>query len=52
MQQFIPLIIAILVLLCFSAFFSMSETALISLSKIKLRHMISKGIKNSKLVHQ
>ncbi len=52
MQQFIPLIIAILVLLCFSAFFSMSETALISLSKIKLRHMISKGIKNSKLVQQ
>ncbi|MDD5270611.1 MAG: hemolysin family protein [Candidatus Omnitrophica bacterium] len=52
MQQFIPLIIAILVLLCFSAFFSMSETALISLNKIKLRHMISKGIKNSKLVHQ
>ncbi|MFA5164746.1 MAG: hemolysin family protein [Candidatus Omnitrophota bacterium] len=52
MHQFIPLIIALFVLVCFSAFFSMSETALISLNKIKLRHMISKGVKNSKLVQQ
>ncbi|MFA6356331.1 MAG: hemolysin family protein [Candidatus Omnitrophota bacterium] len=52
LHQFIPLLISIGVLLCFSAFFSMSETALISLSKIRLRHMISKGAKNAKLVHQ
>jgi len=40
------------VLLVLSAFFSMSETALISLSKIKLRHLVSKGAKNAKLVQQ
>jgi Mg2+/Co2+ transporter CorB len=40
------------ILVVMSAFFSMSETALISLSKIKLRHLVSKGAKNAKLVQQ
>ncbi|MFA5334378.1 MAG: hemolysin family protein [Candidatus Omnitrophota bacterium] len=52
MHQFIPLLISLGILILFSAFFSMSETALISLNKIKLRHMISKGVKNAKLVQQ
>lgn len=50
LHQFIPLLISIGVLLLFSAFFSMSETALISLSKIRLRHLISRGVKNAKIV--
>lgn len=36
----IPIIIAILVLFLLSAFFSMAEGALISLNKIRLRHMV------------
>lgn len=48
--EFLPLLIAIGFLLIMSAFFSMSETALISLSKIRLRHLIAKGAKHAKLV--
>ena len=44
--QFIILII----LISLSAFFSMSETALTSLSKIRLRTMIDENIKNAKLI--
>ncbi|MCX5716645.1 MAG: CNNM domain-containing protein, partial [Candidatus Omnitrophica bacterium] len=33
-----------------SCFCSMSETALISLSKIRLRHLVDKGVKNAKVV--
>lgn len=51
-KDFLPLFLWISVLLLLSAFFSMSETALISLSRIRLRHMMSKGIKNAKLVHK
>jgi len=52
LKDFIPLLFGVGVLLLLSAFFSMSETALISLSKIRLRHMMSKGTKNAKLVHR
>src|SRR3989338_6813223 len=34
------LLIALLVLVCFSAFFSASEAALIALNKVRLRHML------------
>ena len=37
----------LLFLMALSFFFSMSETALIALSKIKLRHMLSKGVKGA-----
>ncbi|MDD5072753.1 MAG: hemolysin family protein [Candidatus Omnitrophica bacterium] len=51
LKVFWPLLIAIGVLLVLSAFFSMSETALISLNKIRLRHLMSKGNKKAKLVY-
>ncbi|OGX29490.1 MAG: hypothetical protein A3F87_04515 [Omnitrophica WOR_2 bacterium RIFCSPLOWO2_12_FULL_51_24] len=51
LKEFWPLLLAIGILLIFSAFFSMSETALISLSKIRLRHLLAKGTKNAKLVY-
>ena len=37
----------LLVLMAISFFFSMTETALIALSKIKLRHMLAKGVKGA-----
>jgi putative hemolysin len=37
----------VLILMAISFFFSMSETALIALSKIKLRHMLAKGVKGA-----
>lgn len=40
-------IIFLFVLLGFSAFFSASETALMSLSKIRIRHMVEEGYKNA-----
>lgn len=43
-------VIILIVLLMFSAFFSASETALMSLSKIRLRHMVDEGVKGSKTV--
>ncbi len=51
LQSFVPLLITMAILLLLSAFFSMSETALIALSKIRLRHLMAKGTKNAKLVH-
>ncbi|NLY42971.1 MAG: HlyC/CorC family transporter [Clostridiaceae bacterium] len=39
-------------LLCLSAFFSASETALTSLSKIRIRHMVDEGIKGATLVNR
>ena len=45
------LLIILLILLIFtSAFFSASETALIGISKIKLRNLVAKGRRNSKIV--
>lgn len=45
-------VIILLVLLVLSAFFSMSETALMSLSKIRIRHMVEEGVKGAKLVEK
>jgi putative hemolysin len=42
----------LLVLMAISFFFSMSETALIALSKIKLRHMLAKGVKGAQTVQR
>lgn len=42
----------LIVLLIMSAFFSMSETALMSLSKIRIRHMVEEGVKGAKLVEK
>ena len=44
------LILILLALLSF--FFSASETSIIGLSKIKLRHMVQKGIKGSASIHR
>jgi len=43
-------IIIISVLIVFSAFFSLSETALLSVSKIRIRHLAETGNKNAKIV--
>lgn len=43
-------IILLIVLIVMSGFFSMSETALMALSKIRVRHMVDEGIKGAKLV--
>lgn len=40
----------LIVLLIMSGFFSMSETALMSLSKIRIRHMVEEGVKGARLV--
>jgi len=51
LRHFWPLLVTIGVLLIISAFFAMSETALISLSKIRLRNLMAKGTRNAKLVY-
>jgi putative hemolysin len=43
-------IILILVLIVFSAFFSLSETALLSVGKIRIRHLAESGNNNAKQV--
>lgn len=43
-------IVFLVVLIILSAFFSMSETALMSLSKIRIRSMVDDGVKGAKLV--
>lgn len=45
-------IIVLIVLIALSAFFSASETALMSLSKIRIRHMVEDGVKGAKLVEK
>lgn len=47
-----PVLIAVFVLIIFSFFFSLSETALIALNKIKLRHMVKQGNKRAKRVYK
>ncbi|MBC5631056.1 HlyC/CorC family transporter [Clostridium sp. NSJ-6] len=42
----------LIILLIMSGFFSMSETALMSLSKIRIRHMVEEGVKGAKLVEK
>lgn len=46
------IILILLVLAVLSFFFSASETAIIGLSKIKLRHMIQKGIKGAQSIQR
>lgn len=43
-------LVILVILLGFSAFFSASETALMSLSKIRIRHMVDENVKGAKLV--
>lgn len=43
-------IIILIGCLCFSAFFSASETALTSLSKIRIRHMVEENVKGGDLI--
>jgi putative hemolysin len=45
-------IISLVVLLMFSAFFSASETALMSLSKIRLRHMVDSETKGAERINK
>ncbi len=45
-------ILLLIALLLLSAFFSASETALTSLSKIRLRNMVDDGVKNAKLIEK
>ncbi|MEA4816181.1 MAG: hemolysin family protein [Lachnospiraceae bacterium] len=46
------LLICVLILILLSAFFSASETALASLSKIKIRQMVDDGVKNAKRIEK
>lgn len=45
-------LLLLILLLIMSAFFSASETSLMSLSKIKVRHMVEEDIKGAKLVER
>ncbi|WP_366032855.1 hemolysin family protein [Clostridium sp.] len=45
-------IILLIILLIMSGFFSMSETALMALSKIRIRHMVDEGVRGAKLVEK
>ena len=45
-------IVLLVFLLLLSGFFSSSETALVSLSKIRLRSMVDEGVKNAKLIEK
>lgn len=44
----LPLLLILLVLALCSFLFSLSETSVISLSKLKLRHMVAKGVRGSR----
>lgn len=49
----IPLLTIILTVLCtFSIFFSASETALVSVNRIRVRHLERSGRKRARIVHQ
>ena len=45
-------LVLLLVLLVLSSFFSAAETALMSLSKIRIRHLVEENIKGAKLVQK
>ena len=45
-------IVSLIILIGLSGFFSMSETALMSLNKIKLRHMVEEGVAGAKSVEK
>lgn len=48
----IAMIVSLLVLVSLSIFFSVSETAILCLSKIRLRHMVAKGVKHARRVQE
>lgn len=52
MDPFTFQIVLLVILLILSGFFSASETALMSLSKIRIRHMVDEGIKGAKLLEK
>ncbi|WP_300347145.1 DUF21 domain-containing protein, partial [Clostridium sp.] len=52
MDPFTFQIMLLIILLILSGFFSASETALMSLSKIRIRHMVDEGIKGAKLLEK
>lgn len=52
MESYTWQIILLIILLIMSGFFSMSETALMALSKIRIRHMVDEGVRGSKLVEK
>ena len=51
-SQYLSRVIVLVVCLVLSAFFSSAETALTSLSKIRLRAMVDAGVKNAKLIQK
>ena len=51
-SQYLSRIIILVVCLALSGFFSSSETALTSLSKIRIRAMVEEGAKNAKLIQK
>ncbi|MFH0790925.1 MAG: hemolysin family protein [Candidatus Omnitrophota bacterium] len=52
MHFLISLLIVLFILAFFSFFFSATETALIGLSKIRLRHMLAKGVKRAQNIQR
>ena len=52
MESYTWQIILLVILLVMSGFFSMSETALMALSKIRIRHMVDEGVNGAKLVEK
>lgn len=52
MESYTWQILLLIILLIMSGFFSMSETALMALSKIRIRHMVEEGVKGAKLVER
>lgn len=52
MDPFTFQIVLLVILLILSGFFSASETALMSLSKIRIRHMVDEGVKGAKLLEK
>lgn len=52
MESYTWQIVLLIILLAMSGFFSMSETALMALSKIRIRHMVEDGVKGAKLVEK
>ncbi|GAA0749263.1 hemolysin family protein [Clostridium sartagoforme] len=52
MESYTWQIVLLVILLLMSGFFSMSETALMALSKIRIRHMVEEGVKGAKLVER
>lgn len=51
-SHYLSKIIVVIICLALSSFFSGSETALMSLSKIRLRAMVDEGVKNAKLIQR